>query len=193
MAKFLSVFAALTFVYGCTAQQPAPAQNSAQPASNAAASSETDDKDPHVILWRIAKQCKENLAKNPGCRAYVNDGDQEYAIIKDNSPVKPQAYLIIPIARATGIEDSQVLAPPLSKLWESAWLWSAESRHAGVAHRNGNQLVDGPKPESAAPSHFLCASGSHRRAFESRHSLRSAESHHDDISVRPQYIPRRQS
>jgi CDP-diacylglycerol pyrophosphatase len=119
MVKLFSVVAGLALVCACTAQQPMAATNST-------AASQADDTDPHVILWRIAKQCKESLAKNPGCRAYVSDGDQEYAIVKDNSPVKPQAYLIIPVARVTGIEDPQILTPPLSKLWESAWLWSAE-------------------------------------------------------------------
>jgi CDP-diacylglycerol pyrophosphatase len=119
MSKLLSVVVALAFVCACTAQQPAPAQNSP-------ASSQSDETDPHVILWRIARQCKESLTKNSGCRAYVADGDQEYAIIKDNSPVKPQAYLIIPVARVTGIEDPRVLTAPLSKLWQSAWLWAAE-------------------------------------------------------------------
>jgi CDP-diacylglycerol pyrophosphatase len=70
-------------------------------------------------LWSLAQCCSRNLHSNSGCRAY--DTADEYIILKDNSPAKPAAYLIIPSIRVTGIDDKQIFTPPVVDFWEYGW------------------------------------------------------------------------
>jgi CDP-diacylglycerol pyrophosphatase len=70
-------------------------------------------------LWSLAQCCSRNLHSNSGCRAY--DAADEYIILKDNSPAKPAAYLIIPSIRVTGIDDKQIFMPPIVDFWEYGW------------------------------------------------------------------------
>ena len=70
-------------------------------------------------LWSLAQCCSRNLHSNSGCRAY--DATDEYIMLKDNSPTKPAAYLIIPSIRVTGIDDKQIFLPPVVDFWEYGW------------------------------------------------------------------------
>jgi CDP-diacylglycerol pyrophosphatase len=70
-------------------------------------------------LWSLAQCCAKNLKSNPGCR-YYSKAD-EFIILKDNSPVKPAAYLIIPTVKLTGIEDQQIFTPPFVDFWAYGW------------------------------------------------------------------------
>jgi CDP-diacylglycerol pyrophosphatase len=70
-------------------------------------------------LWSLAQCCSKNLQSDTGCRSY--DAADEYIILKDNSPRKPAAYLIIPTIRVTGIEDKQIFLPPVVDFWNYAW------------------------------------------------------------------------
>lgn len=70
-------------------------------------------------LWSLAQCCVADLKSNPGCRAF--DRADEYIILKDNSPKKPAAYLIIPTVKLTGIEDPKIFAPPFADFWADAW------------------------------------------------------------------------
>jgi CDP-diacylglycerol pyrophosphatase len=70
-------------------------------------------------LWSLAQCCSADLKSNSDCRAYVKA--DEYIILKDNSPKKPAAYLIIPTDKLTGIEDAKILAAPFVDFWADAW------------------------------------------------------------------------
>lgn len=70
-------------------------------------------------LWSLAQCCSKNLQSDADCRAY--DAADDYIILKDNSPRKPAAYLIIPTIRVTGIEDKQIFSPPVAEFWQYAW------------------------------------------------------------------------
>jgi CDP-diacylglycerol pyrophosphatase len=70
-------------------------------------------------LWSLAKCCSKDLVGNSDCREY--DAKDEYIILKDNSPAKPEAYLIIPTKRVTGIEDRRIFKWPFLDFWDYAW------------------------------------------------------------------------
>jgi CDP-diacylglycerol pyrophosphatase len=74
---------------------------------------------PPDSLWSLAQCCSRNLQSNPSCRYYSNqDG---FIILKDNSPAKPAAYLIIPTTKVTGIEDRRIFLPPVADFWADGW------------------------------------------------------------------------
>jgi CDP-diacylglycerol pyrophosphatase len=79
---------------------------------------------PKNILLRLAEQCSKNTASVSGCRTFTTNEKQEYVILKDNAPEKPQAYLLIPVEPVTGVDDDKIFSPPVVDLWSSAWLWS---------------------------------------------------------------------
>jgi CDP-diacylglycerol pyrophosphatase len=70
-------------------------------------------------LWSLAQCCARDLGSNHDCRAY--SAADRYIILKDNSPRKPNAYLIIPTTRVSGIEDPRIFAPPVAGLWADGW------------------------------------------------------------------------
>jgi CDP-diacylglycerol pyrophosphatase len=70
-------------------------------------------------LWSLAQCCAKNLQSNPGCRTYSKTDD--FIILKDNSPAKPDAYLIIPTMKVTGIEDQRIFALPIADFWAYGW------------------------------------------------------------------------
>jgi CDP-diacylglycerol pyrophosphatase len=67
-------------------------------------------------LWRIVNsECVPNQKEhgNPAPCSDVNISkgvDSGFAVLKDNAPSKPHAYLLIPTRRITGIESAAVLA-----------------------------------------------------------------------------------
>ena len=75
-------------------------------------------------LRALAQDCAKDLAHDANCRAFAKDANEGYVIVRDCSPKKPDAYLMIPVKPVTGIEDAQVLSAPLADLWEDAWRWS---------------------------------------------------------------------
>jgi CDP-diacylglycerol pyrophosphatase len=70
-------------------------------------------------LWSLAECCAKDLRSDRDCR-YYNKAD-EFIILKDNSSKKPAAYLIIPTAKITGIDDQEIFAPPFVDFWSYAW------------------------------------------------------------------------
>lgn len=70
-------------------------------------------------LWSLAQCCAKNLKSDAECRSY--DAADKYIILKDNSRLKPAAYLIIPTIRVTGIEDKQIFSPPVVNFWRYGW------------------------------------------------------------------------
>jgi CDP-diacylglycerol pyrophosphatase len=102
----------MALAIGASATSPAtPSQ--AQPVAACAVSA------PPNSLRSLAECCAKNLQSNSSCRYYSRtDG---FIIIKDNSRVKPDSYLIIPTAKVTGIEDRRIFAPPVADFWAYGW------------------------------------------------------------------------
>jgi len=74
---------------------------------------------PPNSLWSLARCCAQDLSSDRYCRYHSQD--DHFIILKDNSADKPNAYLIIPTTRVTGIEDRQIFAPPVADLWAHGW------------------------------------------------------------------------
>jgi CDP-diacylglycerol pyrophosphatase len=74
---------------------------------------------PPDSLWSLARCCARDLRSNSDCRYYSKT--DEFIILKDNSPAKPRAYLIIPTAKVTGIEDPRIFAAPVALFWAYGW------------------------------------------------------------------------
>lgn len=70
-------------------------------------------------LWSLVECCSLSITSNTSCTAY--DAKRDYVIIKDNDPKKSKAYLIMPTAKVTGMEDPQIFQPSLSALWKDGW------------------------------------------------------------------------
>jgi CDP-diacylglycerol pyrophosphatase len=70
-------------------------------------------------LLKLMQCCKRDLKSNEGCKEY--DPVNRYVIIKDDAPTKPQAYLLIPSVKITGIDDRHIFAAPYVNLWANAW------------------------------------------------------------------------
>lgn len=49
-----------------------------------------------------------------------DDSSRGYIVVKDISPVKPVAYLLIPKAHVTGVEDPQIFKAPVVDFWQYA-------------------------------------------------------------------------
>lgn len=74
-------------------------------------------------LWSIVHdRCEPHARQNsdPAPCVFVSL-TEGYAVLKDNSPVKPLHYLLIPTERLTGIEDPAVVAPEQPNRWAEAW------------------------------------------------------------------------
>ena len=71
---------------------------------------------PPNTLGKLAECCAISVQSNPSCRAA--DPRDGFVIIKDNSPRKPQSYLILPTAKVAGIEDPLVSSPPVVDFWQ---------------------------------------------------------------------------
>jgi CDP-diacylglycerol pyrophosphatase len=91
---------------------PAPAQPAAPAAACVVAG-------PPNSLWSLARCCAKDLRSDRYCRYYSKN--DHFIILRDNSPDKPNAYLIIPTTKVTGIEDRQIFAPPVADLWANGW------------------------------------------------------------------------
>ena len=111
---------AVSALASCLAVQ-VPAQL-AQPVSPARACAVAR---PPNSLWSLARCCAADLSSDPYCRAHSKT--DQFIVLKDNSPAKPDGYLIIPTTRVTGIEDRQIFAPPVADFWahgsQQAQLW----------------------------------------------------------------------
>jgi CDP-diacylglycerol pyrophosphatase len=74
---------------------------------------------PPNSLWSLARCCARDLLSDRYCRTYSKIGD--FIILKDNSPAKPEAYLIIPTSKVTGIGDERIFVPPIAAFWAYGW------------------------------------------------------------------------
>ena len=121
MAGASAFFVASPFAYRSAAVQarrkPRGPMRNPQPYGRATASCVVAPR-PNS-LWSLAQCCARDLKSDPGCR-YYSKAD-EFIILKDNSPVKPDSYMIIPTIKITGIEDKQIFAPPFVDFWAYGW------------------------------------------------------------------------
>lgn len=70
-------------------------------------------------LWSLAQCCAADMNSNPSCVEY--DRENKFVIVKDNAAAKPDAYLIIPSLKVSGIEDALVFAAPVVNFWQYGW------------------------------------------------------------------------
>ena len=70
-------------------------------------------------LWQQVQTCLREQPLQLPC-VYVSQANK-YVILKDINPAKPQAYLIVPADKVTGIEDKQIWSPPVLNFWEYGW------------------------------------------------------------------------
>jgi CDP-diacylglycerol pyrophosphatase len=79
------------------------------------------------ILWKIVNgECvPDQLAHGnpaPCSEVEISKGTGNgFAILKDNSPLKPHAYLLIPTQHITGIESPTILLPSVPNYFSDAW------------------------------------------------------------------------
>jgi|SRR5208283_813693 len=71
-------------------------------------------------LLKVANHCARYAGRDSNCPAH--QWAEPYALAKDSDlRKKSHAYLIIPTARVTGIEDSQILSKTYDNLWIDGW------------------------------------------------------------------------
>ena len=73
--------------------------------------------DPNGLLHAM-QAC---LADPAGSGCTEIDRARGFVVIKDDSPQKPDAWLIVPDHEVTGIEDPRALRPPVSRFWSYGW------------------------------------------------------------------------
>jgi CDP-diacylglycerol pyrophosphatase len=85
-------------------------------AACAAPAPEPSDRDG---LYKQMRACLAETVPAPPC-TIVNRADG-FVVIRDDSPDKPHAWLIVPTAEVTGIEDPRALRPPVAAFWSLGW------------------------------------------------------------------------
>jgi CDP-diacylglycerol pyrophosphatase len=101
----------LSFASGAIAQQPADgAPGCTHKNGRVCPRCDRDD------LWIIVQRC---LSGKAGC-FQPEDSSRGYIVVKDISPVKPVAYLLIPSKAVTGVEDPQIFKEPVVDFWQYA-------------------------------------------------------------------------
>jgi CDP-diacylglycerol pyrophosphatase len=70
-------------------------------------------------LFEVMQTCLAQETLAPPCTAV--DRSRGYVVIKDNSPEKPDAWLIVPDREVTGIEDPRALVRPVVNFWSYGW------------------------------------------------------------------------
>jgi CDP-diacylglycerol pyrophosphatase len=73
--------------------------------------------DPNGLLHAM-QAC---LADSGATDCTMVDRARGFVVIKDDSPEKPEAWLIVPDHEVTGIEDPRALLPPVVDFWSDGW------------------------------------------------------------------------
>ncbi len=73
--------------------------------------------DPNGLLHAM-QAC---LADPQGADCTEVDRARGFVVIKDDSPEKPEAWLIVPDHEVTGIESPAVFRPPVANFWRYGW------------------------------------------------------------------------
>jgi CDP-diacylglycerol pyrophosphatase len=82
--------------------------------------------DPEALWKIVSSECvpdeREHGNPEPCAEVNISKGeDRGFAVLKDNAPSKPHAYLLIPTVHITGIESAEVLAPGAPNYFDDAW------------------------------------------------------------------------
>lgn len=114
-----SAIAALLALAACAAPAPPPSRAP----------------DPNG-LYRQMEACLAQAKPAPPCTEV--DRARGFVVIKDDSPEKPDGWLIVPDREVTGIEDPRALRPPVARFWSYGWevgrrLVPAEPQDLGLA------------------------------------------------------------
>lgn len=80
---------------------------------------------PPGTLRVLAACCALSVASNPSCR--LSEPRDGYVLLKDNSPRKPQSWLIVPAAPVSGIEDPAALSAPVADLFQHGFALAAHT------------------------------------------------------------------
>jgi CDP-diacylglycerol pyrophosphatase len=113
-----SRLAALLLLAACAAPAPPPASRAP---------------DPNGLLHQM-QACLAETELAPPCTEV--DRARGFVVIKDHSPAKPVAWLIVPDREVTGIEDPRALRPPVVDFWTYGWEVGRRlvpADHAGLA------------------------------------------------------------
>jgi CDP-diacylglycerol pyrophosphatase len=70
-------------------------------------------------LYAQMRECLDEAHLEPPCLAV--DRARGFVVIKDDSPAKPDGYLIVPDTEVTGIEDPRALRRPVVAFWGYGW------------------------------------------------------------------------
>ncbi|WP_066641412.1 CDP-diacylglycerol diphosphatase [Bordetella sp. H567] len=92
--------------------------------------------DRRGVLWTVVRQCVANAPARGAQGGGPPDGTDEvsrpnacarvdpqagYVVLKDHSPAKPYAFLLLPTDRVTGIEDSRLWVTGGTNYWRAAY------------------------------------------------------------------------
>ena len=101
----------LSIASGAVAQQPAAAAPGCTH-KNGRVCPKCDRDDLLIVIQRC-------LSGKAAC-FQPEDSSRGYIVVKDISPVKPVAYLLIPARPVTGVEDPQIFKEPVVDFWQYA-------------------------------------------------------------------------
>lgn len=120
------------------------------------------------VLWKLTQCCTRDLTSNKGCKEY--DPVNRYVIIKDNAVTKPQAYLLIPTEKVTGIDDKRIFKAPYVNLWANAW--DRSERYPGWADRRIGLAINSAhsRTQDQLHVHISCIDARVARTLDERES-----------------------
>lgn len=75
-------------------------------------------------LYRQMLSCVADPGQGAPCT--VTDPGRGFALIKDDDPRKPYAWLLVPTTDVTGIEDPAVFSAPVANFWAIGWTLAGE-------------------------------------------------------------------
>lgn len=115
-------------------------------------------------LYHAMQAC---LASGPSASCPVVDPGAGHVVLRDDSPQKPAAWLLVPSFEVTGIEDPRALRPPVVGFWRVGWEAGArllpseprENRGLAINSRAG-------RTQNLLHIHISCVQAGVREALE---------------------------
>jgi CDP-diacylglycerol pyrophosphatase len=108
-------------------------------------------------LWIVTERC---LQGKGGCFR-PEDSSRGYVVVKDISPMKPMAFLLMPANQVSGVEDPKIFEEPVLDFWQYAFDESkthpgAQPNHSMAAAIN----AECARSEGQLHIHISCAHAS---------------------------------
>lgn len=124
------------------------------------------------VLLKLMDCCKRSLASDKGCREY--DAKNRYVIIKDNAATKPEAYLIIPTEKITGIEDRHIFKAPYLNIWANGW--DQSDRNPGWGDRRIGLAINSAhaRTQDQLHIHISCINPAVAQTLDSRETEKAS-------------------